>query len=61
MLDALSIPCNSAVEEALCFGWIDSIRKGLDRERIAQRFSPRKPGVGARALVVKEDEIIALL
>ncbi len=35
---------NDAVEEALCFGWIDSIVKTLDKERTAQRFSPRKPG-----------------
>jgi uncharacterized protein YdeI (YjbR/CyaY-like superfamily) len=35
---------NDAVEEALCFGWIDSIRKTLDEESSAQRFSPRKPG-----------------
>ncbi|MBI4225515.1 hypothetical protein HY612_00195 [Candidatus Roizmanbacteria bacterium] len=38
-----SIPYNDAVEEALCFGWIDSIEKGIDKERLAQRFSPRKP------------------
>lgn len=37
------IEYNSAVEEALCFGWIDSIVKSLDNERTAQRFSPRKP------------------
>jgi len=37
-----SIPYNTAVEEALCFGWIDSIVKGLDKEKLAQRFSPRK-------------------
>jgi uncharacterized protein YdeI (YjbR/CyaY-like superfamily) len=37
------IEYNDAVEEALCFGWIDSIVKSLDRERSAQRFSPRKP------------------
>jgi uncharacterized protein YdeI (YjbR/CyaY-like superfamily) len=37
------IPYNDAVEEALCFGWIDSTVKGLDEERFAQRFSPRKP------------------
>jgi uncharacterized protein YdeI (YjbR/CyaY-like superfamily) len=37
------IPYNEAVEEALCFGWIDSIEKGIDDERFAQRFSPRKP------------------
>ncbi|MBC1435105.1 thymidylate synthase [Listeria rocourtiae] len=32
-----------AVEEALCFGWIDSTKKGLDDEHIAQRFSHRVP------------------
>ena len=37
------IPYNQAVEEALCFGWIDSIIKNIDQERYAQRFSPRKP------------------
>ncbi len=35
---------NDAVEEALCFGWIDSLIKTLDKERTVQRFSPRKPG-----------------
>ncbi|MCX6138582.1 MAG: YdeI/OmpD-associated family protein [Ignavibacteriales bacterium] len=38
------IPYNDAVEEALCFGWIDSILKPIDEEKYAQRFSPRKPG-----------------
>ena len=37
------IQYNDAVEEALCFGWIDSIVKSLDAERSVQRFSPRKP------------------
>jgi len=37
------IAYNDAVEEALCFGWIDSIVKKLDKERTVQRFSPRKP------------------
>ncbi len=32
---------NDAVEEALCFGWIDSILKTLDEENTIQRFSPR--------------------
>ncbi len=40
------IAYNDAVEEALCFGWIDSTVKHLDEERIAQRFSPRRPGSG---------------
>lgn len=37
------IPYNDAVEEALCFGWIDSIVRTVDEERVAQRFSPRNP------------------
>ena len=37
------IAYNDAVEEALCFGWIDSTFKTLDEQRTAQRFSPRKP------------------
>lgn len=40
------IAYNDAVEEALCFGWIDSTVKNLDAERIAQKFSPRKPRSG---------------
>ena len=37
------ITYNDAVEEALCFGWIDSTAKKLDEEHTAQRFSPRRP------------------
>jgi len=40
------IPYNDAVEEALCFGWIDSIIKSYDQSSAAQRFSPRKPKSG---------------
>ncbi|MBM3790734.1 MAG: hypothetical protein FJW35_10360, partial [Acidobacteria bacterium] len=36
------IPYEDAVEEALCFGWIDSIVKRIDDERYAQKFTPRK-------------------
>lgn len=37
-----SIPYADAVEEALCFGWIDGQIKSLDEERFMQRFTPRK-------------------
>jgi uncharacterized protein YdeI (YjbR/CyaY-like superfamily) len=37
---------NDAVEEALCYGWIDSTVKKLDAERFAQRFSPRNKNSG---------------
>ncbi len=36
------IPYDDAVEEALCFGWIDSIVKKIDDEKYAQKFTPRK-------------------
>jgi uncharacterized protein YdeI (YjbR/CyaY-like superfamily) len=32
-----------AVEEALCFGWIDSVANKVDDERSMQKFTPRKP------------------
>jgi uncharacterized protein YdeI (YjbR/CyaY-like superfamily) len=41
-VDRPSIPYLHAVEEALCFGWIDGIAKTMDAERNAQRFTPRK-------------------
>jgi uncharacterized protein YdeI (YjbR/CyaY-like superfamily) len=37
------IPYVDAVEEALCFGWIDGRVIRLDHERYAQRFTPRRP------------------
>ncbi len=36
------IPYNDAVEEALCYGWIDSTVKKIDEESNAQRFTPRR-------------------
>jgi len=33
---------NEAVEEALCYGWIDSIVKRIDDEKYCQKFTPRK-------------------
>ena len=44
------IPYNDAVEEALCFGWIDSNLKGIDKDRFAQRFTPRKKGAKLSAM-----------
>jgi uncharacterized protein YdeI (YjbR/CyaY-like superfamily) len=59
------IEYNDAVEEALCFGWIDSTAKKLDDEHTAQRFSPRRPKSGysqanierLRSLVAKKKVI----
>ncbi len=33
-----------SVDEALCFGWIDGIRKSIDEKRYCIRFTPRRPG-----------------
>ena len=38
-----SIAYDEAVDEALCFGWIDSLIKRLDDDRYARKFTPRKP------------------
>ncbi|MEK6256062.1 MAG: YdeI/OmpD-associated family protein, partial [Chloroflexota bacterium] len=38
-----SIAYNESVEEALCYGWVDSIIKTIDEEKYARKFTPRKP------------------
>ena len=40
-------PCvtyDEAVEEALCYGWIDGIKKTVDEDHYTYRFTPRRPG-----------------
>jgi len=39
-----SITWPESVDEALCFGWIDGLRKNIDENSYMIRFSPRKPG-----------------
>jgi len=39
-----NISYDEAVEEALCFGWIDSIIKKIDDQKFVRKFTPRKPG-----------------
>ena len=41
-----SLTWSQAVDEALCFGWIDSRAQPIDNERYQQFFSRRKPGSG---------------
>lgn len=38
-----SVSYDDSVEEALCFGWIDSVQKKFESDSSIQRFSPRKP------------------
>ncbi len=55
-----SISHIEAVEEALCFGWIDSKLKKIDEERFILRYSPRKPkSVWSKINKEKAEELIA--
>jgi uncharacterized protein YdeI (YjbR/CyaY-like superfamily) len=38
-----SLTWPESVDEALCFGWIDGLRRSVDDERYAIRFTPRRP------------------
>ena len=38
-----SITWDESVDEGLCFGWIDGLRKSIDEESYKIRFTPRKP------------------
>lgn len=40
----VALTYDGAVEEALCYGWIDSLVRRLDDARYARKFTPRKPG-----------------
>lgn len=51
-----SIKYNDAVEEALCFGWIDSLIRRLDEDRYIQKYTPRKPRSTWSALNVSRVE-----
>lgn len=39
-----SITYRQSLEEALCYGWIDSLIQKIDDERYARKFNPRRPG-----------------
>jgi uncharacterized protein YdeI (YjbR/CyaY-like superfamily) len=54
-----SVSHPEALETALCYGWIDSQRKGYDERTFIQKFTPR----GARSIwsVINRDKAIALL
>lgn len=55
------ITYSQALDEALCFGWIDGAIKSFDEERWAKRFTPRKPGsIWSNVNVKKAQELIEL-
>jgi uncharacterized protein YdeI (YjbR/CyaY-like superfamily) len=49
-----SLTWPESVDEALCFGWIDGVRRRLDAERYTIRFTPRRPGSTWSAVNVRK-------
>jgi len=55
-----SVTYAEALEVALCFGWIDSQKRGLDKTHFLQRFTPRRPrGRWSKINREKAEELIA--
>ena len=55
-----SVSYDDSVEEALCFGWIDGIRKSVDEEQYTIRFTERKSGsIWSQINVKKVEKMIA--
>jgi uncharacterized protein YdeI (YjbR/CyaY-like superfamily) len=49
-----------ALDEALCYGWIDGVRRSLDDVSFTQRFSPRRPtSVWSRINIARAKALIA--
>jgi uncharacterized protein YdeI (YjbR/CyaY-like superfamily) len=55
-----SMTWSESVDEALCFGWIDGVRRGRDEESYSIRFTPRKPrSTWSKVNVAKAQGLIA--
>jgi uncharacterized protein YdeI (YjbR/CyaY-like superfamily) len=51
---------SESVDEALCFGWIDGVRRGRDEESYTIRFTPRKKrSTWSKVNVAKAEQLIA--
>lgn len=56
-----SMNWSESVDEALCFGWIDGVRRSIDDESYCNRFTPRKPRSNWSAVnIAKVEELIRL-
>lgn len=51
-----SITWSQSVDEALCFGWIDGVRRSIDKESYSIRFTPRKSSSTWSAVNIKKVE-----
>ena len=57
--DAPSVTWSEVVDEALCVGWIDGVRKSLNGDQWAIRLTPRKPGSRWSAINVRKIEALS--
>jgi uncharacterized protein YdeI (YjbR/CyaY-like superfamily) len=53
-----SMTWSQSVDQALCFGWIDGIRKSIDKESYSIRFTPRKRTSIWSAINIKKIEVL---
>ena len=53
-----SITWPEAVDEALCFAWIDGVRRSLDEESYLIRFTPRRPGSNWSLVNIRKAEAL---
>ncbi len=53
-----SMTWEQSVDQALCFGWIDGVRKSIDSERYQIRFSQRKPSSTWSAINIRKMEML---
>jgi uncharacterized protein YdeI (YjbR/CyaY-like superfamily) len=56
-----SITYREALDEALCFGWIDGVRKSIDETTFKQRFTPRRPKSYWSAVNIRRADELARL
>jgi uncharacterized protein YdeI (YjbR/CyaY-like superfamily) len=56
-----SLTWSESVDQALCFGWIDGIRRSIDDESYCIRFTPRKPASKWSAINIKKVEELTKL
>jgi len=53
-----SMTWSESVDQALCYGWIDGIRRSIDHESFSIRFTPRRPGSNwSRVNIRKVEEL----
>lgn len=52
------ITWQESVDEALCFGWIDSVRRSIDEQSYYNRFTPRKPNSVWSAVNIARVEVL---